>query len=104
MKRRTVLHVIEVNGKVFTHELSLDNDSTYIIDEDGLIVFEVSSLGTMSNGDIKTFGSFYLDPHGKWFFSLLNGGYNAETKIVTDQQDLLKAEIAIFEFLLATKT
>ena len=94
------LNYIRIGEKHFTHDIDLNNDSTYLKDEDGNILFEVTSSCVMTNGSEKRYGTFHMDTNNKWFFAPGDGGYHSKLKMTINSNDLIETEKHVFTFML----
>lgn len=99
----TWLNTLRVGEQTFIHSIDMENDSTYLKDEDDNVIYEVTFNGKMTNGRDVELGTFHLDEKGKWFFSP-DGGYHGKLKMTIKSNDLIETERFIFEFMLKVKT
>ena len=102
MSRRTHLNTIKINDAIFTHEIDLDIDSTFVCDEDGFVIFEVTYDGKLSDGSDIHLGNFHIGPDGFWYLNI-GDDYHSFNRIVTEEKEIIDAERIIFEFLLKVK-
>jgi hypothetical protein len=94
------LNYIRIGEKHFTHDIDLNNDSTYLKDEDGIILFEVSYDGVMTDGSEKRYGTFHMDRENKWFFAPGASGYHSKFTMTIKSNDLIETEKHVFTFML----
>ena len=88
---RTSLHTFMVNDAFYHHVLELDNDSTYLLDDSGNVIFSVNSSGELTNRRNEIIGRFSID-NNQW--SLLTG----DIRLETGESEIVKAEVKIFEW------
>lgn len=97
------LNYIRIGNKHFIHDINLENDSTYVKDEDGNILFEVTFNGIMTDGSSKQYGSFHMDPDHKWYFAVGENGYHSKCKMTIGSKDLIETEKHVFTFMLEVR-
>jgi hypothetical protein len=95
----TMLNSIRVNDKVFIHSIDTSNDSTYLKDRDGNVLYEVTRDAVMTDGSGVEYGTFHLGDSSHWFFSP-EGGYHVKLKMKINSNDLIATELFIFTFML----
>ena len=86
------------NDKSYDHYINTKNDATYLIGEDGKVVFKVDSNATMYNENGKILGKYrtYQRADGSWLFEDQDG------RLLDFQcgYDLLKTERMVMKELL----
>lgn len=89
-----ILNAMRVKGVAFIHYINTDTDATTLEDESDNVRFIVNSDAYLFDRAGKL-GAFYTDENGDWYFKGLSG-----LIIVTDNKDLIKAEMKVFKHFL----